>query len=91
MSTLSPAKTSGSGATLIEIEGLRFAYGRNEVLKGINLEVPRGKIVAILGASGVGKSTLLRLIGGQLKPAAGREARATFSGASPRPFTAKCM
>ena len=62
---------SGGGATLIEIEGLRFAYGRNEVLKDINLEVPRGKVVAILGASGVGKSTLLRLIGGQLKPTAG--------------------
>jgi phospholipid/cholesterol/gamma-HCH transport system ATP-binding protein len=70
MTTPSETRSSAAG-NLIEIEGLRFAYGRNEVLKGINLEVPRGKIVAILGASGVGKSTLLRLIGGQAKPAAG--------------------
>ena len=56
---------------LIEIAGLRFAYGANQVLKGIDLKVPRGSIVAILGTSGCGKSTLLRLIGGQLRPATG--------------------
>jgi phospholipid/cholesterol/gamma-HCH transport system ATP-binding protein len=56
---------------LLEISDLRFAYGPREVLKGINLKVPRGKVVAILGTSGCGKSTLLRLIGGQKKPHAG--------------------
>lgn len=56
---------------LIEIRDLRFAYGENEVLKAINLKVPRGKVVAILGASGCGKTTLLRLIGGQARPDAG--------------------
>jgi phospholipid/cholesterol/gamma-HCH transport system ATP-binding protein len=58
--------------TLIEIKGLKFAYGPNQVLKGIDLKVPRGKLVAVLGTSGCGKSTLLRLIGGQLKPDAGQ-------------------
>ena len=57
--------------SLIEIRDLSFAYGTNQVLKGIDLTVPRGKIVAILGTSGCGKSTLLRLIGGQLRPVAG--------------------
>jgi phospholipid/cholesterol/gamma-HCH transport system ATP-binding protein len=56
---------------IVEVSDLRFAYGNREILKGINLKIPRGKIVAILGASGCGKTTLLRHIGGQLRPAAG--------------------
>ena len=57
---------------LVEIENLHFAYGGRVVLKGINLRARRGEVVAIMGASGGGKTTLLRLIGGQLKPTAGR-------------------
>ena len=56
---------------LIEISNLRFSYPNLDVLKGLDLSVPRGKVVTILGASGCGKTTLLRLIGGQLRPAAG--------------------
>ena len=56
---------------LIEIRDLHFAYGRRTVLEGLELDIPRGKVVAILGASGCGKTTLLQLIGGALKPARG--------------------
>ena len=63
---------SAASEHVVEIEGLKFAYGPNQVLKGIDLRIPRGKVVSILGTSGSGKSTLLRLIGGQLRPAAGR-------------------
>jgi phospholipid/cholesterol/gamma-HCH transport system ATP-binding protein len=57
---------------VVDIQGLRFAYGSTPVLRGIDLQIPAGKIVAILGASGSGKTTLLQLIGGLVRPSAGR-------------------
>ncbi|BBI98559.1 ABC transporter ATP-binding protein [Ferrigenium kumadai] len=56
---------------LIEVNDLHFSYGPHKVLKGINLTIPRGKIVGIMGASGCGKSTLLSHFGGQLRPSRG--------------------
>jgi phospholipid/cholesterol/gamma-HCH transport system ATP-binding protein len=56
---------------LVEIKDLDFAYEDRPILDGISLEIPRGKVVAIMGGSGCGKTTLLRLIGGQLKPSRG--------------------
>ncbi len=56
---------------IIEVNDLHFSYNSNQVLKGINLTIPRGKIVGIMGSSGSGKSTLLRHFGGQLKPSQG--------------------
>ncbi|HEX4779612.1 MAG TPA: ABC transporter ATP-binding protein [Usitatibacter sp.] len=56
---------------LVEVESVSFAYDRRPILKNISLKVPRGKVVAIMGASGSGKTTLLRLIGGQIRPTAG--------------------
>jgi phospholipid/cholesterol/gamma-HCH transport system ATP-binding protein len=60
-----------NGSPIVEIRGLRFAYGRRAVLKGVDLDIPSGKVSAILGTSGSGKSTLLQLIGGLLRPNAG--------------------
>lgn len=60
-----------SGESLVRISDLGFSYDERPVLSGINLEIPRGRVVAIMGGSGCGKTTLLRLIGGQLKPAHG--------------------
>jgi phospholipid/cholesterol/gamma-HCH transport system ATP-binding protein len=56
---------------LVEIRDLDFAYEDRPILNGISLEIPRGKVVAIMGGSGCGKTTLLRLIGGQLMPSSG--------------------
>lgn len=61
-----------SQSPLVELQDVRFAYGKREILKGVNLVIPRGKVVAIMGGSGCGKTTLLRLIGGQLKASAGK-------------------
>lgn len=63
--------TTPSSENLVEIKDLDFAYDQRKVLAGVDLRVPRRKVVAIMGGSGCGKTTLLRLIGGQLKPTRG--------------------
>jgi phospholipid/cholesterol/gamma-HCH transport system ATP-binding protein len=55
----------------VELADVTFGYDRRPVLSGISLAIPRGKVVAIMGGSGCGKTTILRLIGGQLRPQAG--------------------
>ena len=57
--------------SLVEIRDLHFAYGERPILRGVNLDIPRGKLIAILGVSGCGKTTLLRHVGGQLQPVRG--------------------
>ena len=59
-------------AAIAQIEDLTFAYGQAPVLHGIDLEIPRGKVVAIMGQSGCGKTTLLRIIAAALLPTRGR-------------------
>ncbi|MFZ4286122.1 ABC transporter ATP-binding protein [Variovorax sp. HJSM1_2] len=56
---------------MISVRGLRVAYGANEVLKGIDLDIEPGRFVALLGASGCGKTTLLRTLSGFNAAAAG--------------------
>ncbi|WP_367680344.1 phospholipid ABC transporter ATP-binding protein MlaF [Candidatus Fukatsuia anoeciicola] len=53
---------------LIEIQGMSFIRGGRKIFADINITIPRGKITAIMGPSGIGKTTLLHLIGGQLNP-----------------------
>ena len=75
----------------VELEGVTFGYDRRRpVLKGIDMRIPRGKVVAIMGASGSGKTTILRLIGGQIRPQAGRVVVAGQSVAGPRPRRPLC-
>src|SRR5690554_6262210 len=56
---------------LVEVKGLRFSRGEKQIFRGVELQIPRGRITAIMGPSGTGKTTLLKLIGGQLVPDAG--------------------
>ena len=59
-------------AVLVEIKDVVFGYGRRKIYDGLTLKIPRGQITAILGPSGTGKTTMLRLIGGQLTPERGQ-------------------
>ena len=67
-----PVSTSADQTSpLVSLRDVRFAYGEREILRGIDLSVHRGQVVAIMGGSGCGKTTLLRLIGGQLRASGG--------------------
>jgi phospholipid/cholesterol/gamma-HCH transport system ATP-binding protein len=59
------------GEPLVEIRGLCFSRGQRPIFDHLDIDIPRGKITAIMGPSGCGKTTLLRMIGGQLRPEAG--------------------
>jgi phospholipid/cholesterol/gamma-HCH transport system ATP-binding protein len=57
--------------TIVRIRGLRYARGERMIFEDVDLDIHRGSVTAIMGPSGTGKTTLLKLIGGQLHPAAG--------------------
>ena len=56
---------------VIQIQDLHKTFGKNEVLKGINLEIGEGEVIALIGASGSGKSTLLRCVNRLETPTSG--------------------
>ena len=56
---------------LVDIHDLQFGYGDRLILSGLTMQFPRGKVIAIMGGSGSGKTTVLRLIGGQLRAQSG--------------------
>jgi phospholipid/cholesterol/gamma-HCH transport system ATP-binding protein len=56
---------------LVECRNLSFGYGARRILDNLSFTVPRGKVTALMGASGGGKTTVLRLIGGQVRPQSG--------------------
>jgi len=62
---------------LLKVEGLEAGYGDVQVLWGISLAVPRGKLVTIVGANGAGKTTTLGAVVGHLRP---RQGRVSFDG-----------
>lgn len=58
--------------SLVELRHLTFGYGERVILDDVSLNVPRGKVTALMGASGGGKTTILRLIGGQNRAQSGQ-------------------
>jgi branched-chain amino acid transport system ATP-binding protein len=56
---------------ILEVVDLHAAYGRIEVLRGVDLRMPRGSVMALLGPNGAGKSTLLKVISGQMQQTSG--------------------
>lgn len=64
--------SGGSPENLVVIRNLSFAYGERVIFDDLDLDFMRGKVTAIMGPSGTGKTTLLRMIGGQSRPKAGK-------------------
>ncbi|MFT4242934.1 MAG: ABC transporter ATP-binding protein [Acidovorax sp.] len=57
---------------LAELRNVTFSYGERDILRDVSLTVPRGKVTALMGASGGGKTTVLRLLGGQRRAQSGQ-------------------
>ena len=55
--------------SIVQVRDVHFSWdGKRDIYAGVDLDIPEGKITAIMGPSSTGKTTMLRLIGGQLKP-----------------------
>ncbi|HEV8379473.1 MAG TPA: ATP-binding cassette domain-containing protein, partial [Tepidisphaeraceae bacterium] len=64
--------SNSQGAVELRVENLHKSFGRNYVLRGVDLEIRRGEMVAIVGSSGCGKTVLLKHMIGHLEPDRGR-------------------
>jgi branched-chain amino acid transport system ATP-binding protein len=70
-SLITPPSVGGANPPLLDLQGICSGYGQARVLKGIDLTIPEGQAVAILGANGAGKTTLARTISGAITPTSG--------------------
>ncbi len=74
---MAPPNTPSSGAAgvappLIELRDVSCGYGGRPILEGVNLKLERGQVLALIGTSGGGKTTILRLLGRQIRPTSGQ-------------------
>ncbi|GAB3288726.1 ATP-binding cassette domain-containing protein [Pseudidiomarina andamanensis] len=78
-STSTQPQTHADDEALVVIDNIDFAhgFGAHQVYRGLSMRIPKGKITAVMGPSGIGKTTLLRLIGAQLRP---QQGSITFAG-----------
>ena len=67
-----PASTKAQNEFIVELRDVHYSIANRAVVSGLTLAIPRGSITAIMGPSGTGKTTLLRLITGQIKPDSGQ-------------------
>jgi phospholipid/cholesterol/gamma-HCH transport system ATP-binding protein len=67
-----PQTNNNSTEVLVSVEDVSFSRGSKKIFNGINIKIHRGRVTAIMGPSGTGKTTLLKLIGGQLQPQQGQ-------------------
>src|SRR6185437_8301838 len=65
------AEGAGSGTKVIDAKGVAFAYEEREIVRGVTMRIHRGDRIAVVGPNGVGKTTLLKLLTGRLKPSHG--------------------
>lgn len=70
--TGSPAARPAAHDNIVEIHDVHYSVGHRPIFSGLNLAIPRGRITAVMGPSGTGKTTLLRLITGQIRPDRGQ-------------------